>query len=151
MPLTDTAVKNAKSSEKPLKLTAEKGLYLLVTRAGGKLWRLDYRFQDKRKTLALGQYPEISLKVARERRDEARKILAQGIDPGEARKEVKAAEQAKRDNTFGRIAEEWFCTWQAGKPLGPSNMSGTGLTTLFCPPSPGFLLPWSKRRTCWKP
>ena len=115
MPLTDTAVKNAKSLEKPLKLADERGMYLLVSPSGGKLWRLDYRFDGKRKTMALGRYPEIPLKQARDRRDEARKLLANGIDPGEVRKGEKIAKETARQNTFGRIAEEWFETWREGK------------------------------------
>ena len=71
MALTDTAVRNAKPAEKPYKLTHGKGLYLLVN-AIGKYWRLDYRFAGKRKTLALGVYPDVTLAKARERRDDAR-------------------------------------------------------------------------------
>jgi len=85
MPLTDTTVKNAKPKEKDYKLSDEKGMHLLVTRAGGKLWRLAYRFGGKQKFLAMGQYPEITLKEARERREEPRKLLAHGSDPGARR------------------------------------------------------------------
>ena len=114
--LTDTTVKNAKPKEKDYKLADEKGMYLLATQAGGKLWRLHYRFEGKRKTIALDQYPEISLKQARERRDEARsKLLADGIDPGEARKEAKAAKEAEAANTFGNVAREWFEAWREDK------------------------------------
>ena len=94
MPLTENAVKHAEPKEKDYKLAHEKGLFLLVTRAGGKLWRLAYRFEGKQKLLALGQWPEINLEEARERRDSARKLLAHGIDPSEARKEEKAAMEA---------------------------------------------------------
>jgi hypothetical protein len=88
--LTDTAVRNAKPKEKPYKLTDGKGLYLLVNQAG-KYWRLDYRFSGKRKTLALGVYPDVGLKEARERHDEACKQREAGIDPGEARKAIRQA------------------------------------------------------------
>ena len=79
MPLTDTAVRSAKPLEKQFKLTDERGMYMLVTPSGGKLWRLNYRFDGKRKTMALGQYPEIPLKQARERRDEARTSKKNGL------------------------------------------------------------------------
>lgn len=83
--LTDTAVRTAKPTDKPRKLADEKGLFLLVTPSGGKWWRLKYRFGGKEKLLALGVYPAVTLKDARERREEARKLLANGADPGELR------------------------------------------------------------------
>lgn len=81
MSLTDTAVRNAKPGSKPRKRWDVDGLFLLMAEGGGKLWRLKYRFGGKEKLLALGAYPEVSLKAARERRDAARALLAQGIDP----------------------------------------------------------------------
>jgi integrase len=107
--LTDTAVRNAKPKEKPYKLTDGKGLYLLVNQAG-KYWRLDYRFSGKRKTLALGVYPDVGLKEARERRDEARKQRGAGIDPGEARKAMKAS-QTEIASTFEVVSREWFAKY----------------------------------------
>ena len=89
--MSDTAIKNAKPGAKPLKLTDEKGMFLLIAPAGGKWWRLKYRFGGKEKLLSLGTYPEVCLKDARQRRDDARKLLADGIDPGENRKAVRAA------------------------------------------------------------
>ena len=89
MRLTDTAIKALRPAEKPQKATDGGGLYLLVQPAGGKWWRFDYRVDGKRKTLSMGTYPEVGLKLARERRDEARELLAQGIDPGQVRKEAK--------------------------------------------------------------
>jgi len=106
MPLSDTAVRNAKPAAKPVKMADAKGLYLLIAPAGGKWWRLDYRFAGKRKTLSMGTYPETGLKGAREKRDEARKLLAQGIDPGEQRKAMKAAQGADA-GSFEVIAREW--------------------------------------------
>ena len=89
MPLTDLAVKSAKAGEKAYKLTDGGGMFLLVSVAGGKLWRLKYRISGKEKLLALGTYPDTSLVKARERRDAARKLLADGIDPGEQKKSEK--------------------------------------------------------------
>ncbi len=108
MPLTDTAIRNAKPEEKPVKIADGGGLYLLLNPKGSKWWRLDYRFDGKRKTISMGVYPEISLKDARERRDEARKLLAQGIDPGENRKAIKAAKEEHATNSFEIVAREWF-------------------------------------------
>lgn len=105
--ITDTAIRAAKPAEKPYKLSDERGLYLLIN-AAGKYWRLDYRFGAKRKTLALGVYPDVSLRLARERRDEARQLLADGVDPGENKKAVKAAKQERASNSFEVIAREWF-------------------------------------------
>ena len=86
MALTELEVKKAKVTDKPYKLADGGGMYLLIQTSGSKLWRVDYRFADKRKTLALGIYPDISLADARNRREDARKLLASGIDPGEAKK-----------------------------------------------------------------
>ncbi|MBI5136847.1 MAG: tyrosine-type recombinase/integrase [Nitrospirae bacterium] len=108
MPLTDTHVRNAKPGPKPFKMADGGGLYLLVNPQGGKWWRLDYRFDGRRKTLACGTYPGVSLKDARERRDAARKLLAHGVDPGEARKAEKASRVHKAANTFEAVAREWF-------------------------------------------
>jgi len=94
--LTDTAIRNAKPSDKARKITDERGLYLLVTPSGGKWWRFKYLFGGKEKLLSLGVSPDIFLADARERREAARKMVAQGIDPGAIRREeqAKAAEDA---------------------------------------------------------
>ncbi|WP_027175902.1 tyrosine-type recombinase/integrase [Desulfovibrio aminophilus] len=105
--LTDTAIRNAKPGPKPKRLFDGGGLYLEVSPAGAKLWRLKYRFGGKEKRLALGAYPAVSLAAARERRDEARKVLAQGVDPAAARK-AEQAEARAQEETFGDIAREWF-------------------------------------------
>jgi len=108
MPLTDTAVKNAKPRpDKAYKLPDEKGLYLLVTVNGGKWWRFDYRFDGKRKTLSMGTYPDTTLKQARDKRDNARSKLSDGIDPGENRKAVKSSRAESVSNSFEIIAREW--------------------------------------------
>lgn len=111
MPLTDTTVRNAKPQPKQAKLFDGGGLFLLVTPKGGKLWRLKYRFGGKEKLLSLGVYPDVGLKEARTRRDAARELLAQGIDPGEQKKETKAtlvAEEKLRTVTFESVAREWY-------------------------------------------
>jgi integrase len=108
MALTDTAIRHARSGDKPIKLSDERGLYLLIHPNGGKWWRFDYRFGDKRKTLSMGVYPDVSLKDARERRDQVRKLLAQDIDPGENRKVQKAVKQERAANSFEVVAREWF-------------------------------------------
>ncbi|KXB29275.1 integrase [Dechloromonas denitrificans] len=108
MALSDAAVRNAKPGEKPVKLADEKGLFLLVTPAGAKYWRQKYRFGGKEKLLSHGVYPDISLKEARERRDEARKLLANGADPGENRKAQKTARNEQVANSFEVIAREWL-------------------------------------------
>jgi integrase len=106
MPLTDTAIRNAKIQNKQYKLTDEKGMYLLVNKAG-KYFRLDYRFAGKRKTLALGVYPDVKLFKAREKRDDARKLIANGIDPGQVRKVQKSIKIEQTENSFEAIAREW--------------------------------------------
>lgn len=105
MALSDTAIRNAKPAEKAVKITDGDGLYLLVQPSGAKWWRFDYRFAGKRKTLSMGVYPEVSLKQARERRDEARKLVAAGVDPSAHRK---ATKDATVGNTFEAVAREWY-------------------------------------------
>ncbi|MDL2207451.1 integrase arm-type DNA-binding domain-containing protein [Desulfovibrio sp. OttesenSCG-928-M16] len=114
MPLTDTAIRNAKPTGKPQKLADTEGLYLYISPTGGKLWRMDYRFAGKRKTLSFGKYPTIGLKDARTRRDEAKKILADGIDPSEQKKVNKRViieEERRNQNTFRLVALEWYDTY----------------------------------------
>ncbi|MBM3378488.1 MAG: DUF4102 domain-containing protein, partial [Betaproteobacteria bacterium] len=86
MPLSDATLRAAKAREKSYKLADGKGLYCEVSPAGNRLWRLKYRFQTKEKRLALGQWPAVSLREARARCEEARALLASGVDPGEERK-----------------------------------------------------------------
>jgi integrase len=107
MALTDKAISNAKPREKQYKLSDEKGLYVLV-KGTGKYFRLDYRFQGKRKTLALGVYPDVTLKEAREKRSDARKQLQNGIDPAQYKKETKAMQKDQAANSFEAVAREWF-------------------------------------------
>lgn len=114
MMLSDTMIRKAKPSDKPLKMADEKGMFLYVTTAGGKLWRLKYRFNGKEKLLSMGVYPDISLKDARARRDEARKLLANGVDPSVNRKIQKAARVERAANSFEVIAREWFSKYSPG-------------------------------------
>ena len=95
MPLTHAEVRTAKPGAKPVKLADGGGLFLLVTPTGGKWWRLKYRIDGKEKLLSLGTWPDVSLKDARARREEARRQLAAGIDPGANRKAVKAAKEGR--------------------------------------------------------
>ena len=108
MALTDTLIRSAKPAEKPTKLFDEKGLFLLVQPSGGKLWRLKYRFNGKENKLTLGQYPEVSLKDARKRRDEARKLLADGIDPSAHKKAAELTAELRAATTFNVVAEEYL-------------------------------------------
>lgn len=108
MALTDVAVRNAKPTGKLYRLFDERGMYLEVSAAGGKWWRFKYRFEGKEKRLSLGVYPDIGLKDAREQRDELRKLLAKGVDPGEHKKAKKAATLDRATNSFEVVAREWF-------------------------------------------
>jgi integrase len=115
MPLTDSAIKTVKAADKPIKLGDGGGLCLLVHPTGKKYWRLNYRYRGKQKTLALGVYPAVTLRLARDGRDDARRLLAQGVDPGEVRAIVKAAVKTSSSNSFGAVAREWLDKWRAGK------------------------------------
>jgi hypothetical protein len=107
--LTDTAICKAKPTSTPQKLSDGGGMYLLLKPDGGRYWRMDYRFDGKRKSLALGVYPTVTLSDARQRREDARKLLANGADPGEMRKATKTAKAAAATvavETFEKIARE---------------------------------------------
>src|ERR1700690_2577983 len=108
MPLTDAKIRNAKPLKKTFKLYDTGGLHLEVSPAGGRWWRLKYRFGGKAKRISLGVYPDVSLRDARERRDTERKLLAQGIDPSANRKAEKSAQADRAANSFETIAREWF-------------------------------------------
>ena len=111
MALADTFVRQVKHTGKPAgdKHTDGSSMYLLV-KAGGKYWRMDYTHADKRKTLALGVYPAVSLAKARQRRDKARELLADGIDPSTAKRDEKQAKATAAANTFELVAREFHGT-----------------------------------------
>ncbi|MCA8255152.1 integrase arm-type DNA-binding domain-containing protein [Burkholderia sp. AU31624] len=111
MPLTDTAIKNAKPADKPIRLFDGGGLYLEIAPGGGKWWRLKYRFGGKEKRISLGVYPDVPLKEARERRDKARALLDGGADPGEAKKAEKRAARLSTENSFEAVAREWHAKY----------------------------------------
>jgi hypothetical protein len=108
MALTDTHIRNAKPKPKPYKVSDGGGMYLLVMPDGARYWRMDYRFAGKRRTLALGVYPILSLSDARARREEARGSLAHDIDPGVAKKARRRAAKIACEKTFEAIAREWI-------------------------------------------
>ncbi len=111
--LTDIKVRQAKPSLKTQKLSDSQGLFLQISPSGGKWWRLAYRYLGKQKLLSLGTYPAISLAEARQRRDEAKKLLANGVDPAENRKATKQSHLERAANSFEAIAREWFAKFSA--------------------------------------
>jgi integrase len=107
MALTDVAIRNAKPGEKPIKLADGAGMFLMITPAGGKLWRLKYRIDGREKLLAIGAYPEIGLSDARKRRDEARVLIALGKDPSREKQREKVRSRIQAADTFTAIANEY--------------------------------------------
>jgi integrase len=108
MPLSELAIRSATPTSKPRKLADSGGLYLLLNANGSRWWRLDYRHSGKRKTLSMGTYPDTGLKAARAKRDDARQLLAAGIDPGVARKAHKRVGSGHASDSFAAIAAEWL-------------------------------------------
>ncbi|KPN72401.1 integrase arm-type DNA-binding domain-containing protein [Neisseria sp. 83E34] len=107
MPLNDRQIKNAKPAAKPYKLADGKGMFLQVTPAGGKLWRLKYRIDGKEKLLSIGKYPAVSLSEAREAAENARRLIAIGQDPSAVKQQAKQERQAALLNTFEAITRRW--------------------------------------------
>ncbi len=108
MPLSDTGIRNAKPGDKPIRMFDSGGLYLEIAPSGGKWWRFKYRYGGKEKRISLGVYPDTPLAKARDKRDEARKLLADGIDPGENKKAQRAAREAIAANSFEVVGREWY-------------------------------------------
>ena len=106
MALNDTQIRAAKPLEKPYKITDGEGMHLLVHSTGSKYWRLSYRYAGKQKTLALGVYPETTLAAAREKRAQAKQLLAEGIDPSEKKKQDSLEE--KSGTSFEEVARAWY-------------------------------------------
>ena len=107
MPLSDAKIRNAKPKPKPYKLTDGEGMFLLIHANGGKYWRFKYRFLGRERIMAFGTYPDVGIAEARELRAQARKVLAAGKDPGEAKKTAKRLAVLNNDNKFESIAREW--------------------------------------------
>ncbi len=120
MPLTDTTIRKTKPTDKAQCLPDGGGLYLEIAPAGGKWWRLKYRFDGKEKRISLGTYPDTGLASARAKRDEARKLLAAGVDPGEQRKAAKVANVERGAYSFAAIADELLL--QRAKKLAPGSV-----------------------------
>lgn len=108
MSLNSSKIRNIKRTEKIQRLYDEKGLYLEITPRGNMWWRLKYRFNNKEKRISLGVYPDVSLAKARDKRDDARKLLADGIDPSEHRKAMKHARQERTANSLEIVFREWY-------------------------------------------
>ena len=108
MPLTDITIRHAQAGRKSRKMFDSRGLYLEVTPRGSKYWRLKYRFGGREKRLSLGVYPDVSLKEARQRCEDARRLLSREIDPSEHRQAMKAARAQQASNSFEAVAREWF-------------------------------------------
>lgn len=106
--VSESTFRRAKATDTPQKIFDGGGLFMLISPSGGKLWRLAYRYGGKQKTLALGAYPEVTLEMARERRTKARRLLAEGIDPGVQKKLDKLAKKIAETNTFDAVADEFL-------------------------------------------
>jgi hypothetical protein len=102
--LNEARIRASKPQEKPYKVFDERGLFLLITPSGGRLWRMRYRFAGVERLLTLGAYPDVPLKRARERREDVRRLIADGVDPNARRR----AEESSRADTFEAVAREWF-------------------------------------------
>ncbi len=113
--LTDTRIKSTKPQAKLYKLTDERGLHLSVYPNGSKLWQLRFRIEGKERTASLGKYPEVSLAEARDKRDQMRKLIANGIDPVQSQKTAKEAKKLAQTNSFESVARTWFEGWKVAR------------------------------------
>lgn len=121
MGLTDTSIRLARPSDKAFKLSDGNGLVIIIQPTGSKLWRFNYRFQGKHKTLAIGRYPDVGLAAARKKRDIAREQVAAGIDPAEAKKERKRAEKVAAANSFEAVTRAWWEKWRTDRTDGTAH------------------------------
>ena len=144
MRLTDMRVRNAKPRTKPYKLSDGGGMYLLVKPDGGRYWRLDYRFAGKRCTLSLGVYPTVTLSNARASREEARRLLAENINPSAAKKAYKRSAKIASENTFEAIAREWIANQRDRLAVQYASRLVARLEADIFPH-----MPRSMRRNCW--
>jgi integrase len=133
MKLKDVTIRNARSKASSYKLTDGRGLYIQITPSGGKLWRWNYRHDGKRKTMALGNYPDVPLLLARDRHAEGRRLLATGIDPMKKRKETKIEEKSSRESAFSNVALKWLEHWRHGKSLRYVDSTSRRLATNILP------------------
>lgn len=131
MALTDIQVRNAKASDASRKLPDGSGLYLFISKAGGKSWRFDYSYFGKRKTLTLGMYPAVGLAEARGRKDDAKRKLAEGHDPSLAKKRQQLEAKAAAGNTFGLIAEEFIDKLRRDRRAEPTIAKNTWMLTVL--------------------
>jgi hypothetical protein len=126
MALTDLQIKRATQADKPYVLRDGRGLFLVVTQAGGKLWRWKYRFERREKLMSYGKYPDVSLSRARERHDEARRLLSEGFDPMAVRKTEKAALKEKSEHAFRNIGGSGWSIGERIRVLAMSTQPGDG-------------------------
>jgi len=133
MALTDSKVKQAKPTDKTYRLADEKGLYLEIHPNGSRYWRHKYRFNKKEKRMAYGVYPDVSLKDAREKRDNTRKLLADGVDPSLAKKAQQFSQNEAHTNNFEAIAREWFATKMQDKSESHKNRTWRALKNDLLP------------------
>ena len=139
MPITQAQIVNAKPRTKPYRLFDGRGLYVEIAPSGGRWWRFKYRFNGREKRLSLGVYPEVSLKAARDRLDDVRRLLASGVDPADDRKGMgTASADSPSSNTFEVIAREWFAKYS------PAWAPGHGDKIIRCLESNVF--PWLGER-----
>ena len=129
MALTDAKIRAAKPDEKPYKLADSGNMFLLVHPNGSRYWRLRYRFLGKEKTLALGVYPDISLSEAREKRDSARKQIAEGIDPCEQKRAKKSVPDIT--HTFETIARQWHSSNKKAPGYKALALDGSAMAAIF--------------------
>jgi hypothetical protein len=113
MSLTDTKVKNAKPMEKPYKLYDSRGLTLAVLRSGSKIWRFKYHFAGKERRLTFGEYPVVTLAMARDLQIDAQRLLFRTVDPGEKKKQEKRAVRIAAADSYEAVAREWFVKFSA--------------------------------------